>query len=607
MSQDRPSTGGTLLQRILFASTWQAPTGLYAVGGTADPDDRTRTHLGPGESLTTRTYFGRVPASYLQRWTSLTGIVLTAEVAGRGNVRLCATDRYGGRRTVDEARGSWDRPTRIALHAPLDRYLDEGWFWLEADAGAEPLQLGQVEVRSSTVAPERPLAVVICTFNRPDDCVATLRALAADPLVADRIGAVHVVDQGTDRVTDADGAAEVRQAWGSRLHLVHQANLGGAGGFTRGMLDALEQAGEPVDVLLMDDDVVVEPDTVVRLAALAQHRLVPTVVGGQMLNRWRPSRLLTHAERVDLTVPDAGIPAEGIADVELLDDLPAARLDADYNAWWCCLVPSEVLDEVGLPLPIFYQWDDIELGTRARRRGIPTVTLPGAAVWHDDFVYKDGDNAVAYFWRRNSLIVAALHGDVSSTLVAGLTTELRHLAAEHRYGKVATFLAGVEAFLAGPGVLEQAPVDTLAEVVAMRAGHPDTRHLSMAELAERGLLSVVVDRDHGLPSRPDLVLRKRLLKQRLGRVGGVVAAASDAPWWHISRFRTVVVTDRSQRDVRVLELDVARRREALRAIRGTMRRLRREGGRASEAWRAAVPELIDADAWRRRFDPPGER
>jgi galactofuranosylgalactofuranosylrhamnosyl-N-acetylglucosaminyl-diphospho-decaprenol beta-1,5/1,6-galactofuranosyltransferase len=326
-----------------------------------------------------------------------------------------------------------------------------------------------------------------------------------------------------------------------------------------------------------------------------------------MLNRFRPSRLLAHAERIDLSVPAAGVPADGIGDLELLEELPQRRVDADYNAWWCCLVPSEVLAEVGLPLPIFYQWDDIELGTRARRRGIPTVTLPGAAVWHDDFVSKDGDNAVAYFWRRNSLVVAALHGEISPSLVNGLATELRQLTAEHRYGKVATFLAGIEAFLAGPGVLETPPADTLAVVVAMRAEHPDTRRLSMAELAERGLLPVVVDRDHGQPSRPDLVLRKRLLRQRFDRVGGVVAAASDAPWWHVSRFRTVVITDRSQRDVRVLELDVVRHRESLRAIRRTTRRLRREGGRATEAWRAAVPGLTGAESWRRRFDAPVER
>ena len=43
------------------------------------------------------------------------------------------------------------------------------------------------------------------------------------------------------------------------------------------------------------------------------------------------------------------------------------RVDAEYNAWWSCLIPSEVIAAIGLPMPMFFQWDDIEYGLRARR------------------------------------------------------------------------------------------------------------------------------------------------------------------------------------------------------------------------------------------------
>ena len=88
------------------------------------------------------------------------------------------------------------------------------------------------------------------------------------------------------------------------------------------------------------------------------------------------------------------------------------RVDAEYNAWWSCLIPSEVIAAIGLPVPMFFQWDDIEYGLRARRAGFPTVTLPNAGVWHADFDWKDCDEFIRYFSVRNALITHALHGAI---------------------------------------------------------------------------------------------------------------------------------------------------------------------------------------------------
>ncbi|MFC5099460.1 hypothetical protein [Kibdelosporangium philippinense] len=72
-------TGGSqssirgVVQRILFASpSPQAPNELYALGvyGAVRPE-RHRVVVEPDARLTTNTYFGRLPASYLQRWTQI--------------------------------------------------------------------------------------------------------------------------------------------------------------------------------------------------------------------------------------------------------------------------------------------------------------------------------------------------------------------------------------------------------------------------------------------------------------------------------------------------------------------------------------------------------
>lgn len=48
-----------------------------------------------------------------------------------------------------------------------------------------------------------------------------------------------------------------------------------------------------------------------------------------------------------------------------------------------CVIPKEIISEIGLSLPVFIKWDDAEYGIRAGEANtMKTVTLPGSAVWH---------------------------------------------------------------------------------------------------------------------------------------------------------------------------------------------------------------------------------
>ena len=108
------------------------------------------------------------------------------------------------------------------------------------------------------------------------------------------------------------------------------------------------------------------------------------------------------------------------------------RVDAEYNAWWSCLIPSEVIAAIGLPVPMFFQWDDIEYGLRALDAGFPTTTLPNAGVWHADFDWKDRDEFFRYFSVRNSLITHALHGTIDAKATGQLAGTRDHRSASCR-------------------------------------------------------------------------------------------------------------------------------------------------------------------------------
>ena len=47
------------------------------------------------------------------------------------------------------------------------------------------------------------------------------------------------------------------------------------------------------------------------------------------------------------------------------------RIDVDYNGWWMCMIPRQVAEELGQPLPLFIKWDDADYGLRAGEHGYP--------------------------------------------------------------------------------------------------------------------------------------------------------------------------------------------------------------------------------------------
>ncbi|MFD1047721.1 circularly permuted type 2 ATP-grasp protein, partial [Kibdelosporangium lantanae] len=83
-----------------------------------------------------------------------------------------------------------------------------------------------------------------------------------------------------------------------RLRMRDQANMGGSGGFARGMFEAVTDT-DCEQVLLMDDDIVIEPDCVLRALAFSRFSAQPMIVGGQMLNLQARSRLHSMGEVVD--------------------------------------------------------------------------------------------------------------------------------------------------------------------------------------------------------------------------------------------------------------------------------------------------------------------
>lgn len=563
--------------------------------------------MAKGSRLDTDTYFGRFAAAYFQRWTTVQTVRLALQYATEGRLllRIRASDALANRRTLSafELTGSGAFDTE----AVLDSYFDGGSLWVELtalDGAAEVSDLGW-----DVPAPERisPAAVGICTFNRADDCIATIGAIASDGALLGAVDGVVVVDQGTDTLDSRPAFAGVTAELGEKLVYLQQPNLGGAGGFSRSMFE-ITAGNSGANIILMDDDILCEPESILRMNAFANVTREPTLVGAQMLYLMNPERLHASAERADLGKLLAGRWAPYARHNANLLKAPKhdRRVDAEYNAWWSCLIPAEVVDKIGLPLPVFFQWDDIEFGLRARDNGFVTVTLPNAGVWHADFSWKDRDDWAKYFSIRNSLIAAALHSEIDTkALSKRLVREITQYLVSMQYGLALTMMRGIEDFLVGPSILadggQQALLDIraerkpFAESVVHREGEvpgiPDTLMVQAPPSWEPD------------KSMIDAVLAKRLAYQLAGRTRREVAVipSTQSFWWHVSLFETAVVTDAAQGGVRVRRRDREQLVALLKRLRVLMRQFKEQTPEVSRAYRDALPRLTARENWARLY------
>ncbi|MGW5703548.1 glycosyltransferase [Amycolatopsis japonica] len=615
---ERTPQGRLTAQRGLYAGP--APIvskDLYAEleWGTA-VRERGGISIEPASKVSGNTYFGRFPASYWQRWTDVTEVQVEAVVTGDGQLSVGASDIEGDPRVVAAEVVAGAKQQKVTLTAKLDKFYDGGALWLDIETeGGQSLRVEKV--RWTVEAPEkiRPTAVTICTMNRADDCLSNLQALAADVSSLETLDAIYVADQGTDLVESRDGFEQVAKDLGEKLHYIKQPNLGGAGGFTRGLYEvAGHTETEHANVLFMDDDVLLEPDLVIRMTAFSNRTVNPVIVGGQMLNLLHPNQLHVGAEYARLNTLEPGQPVQhslstadllGVDEETLKPNRQERRLDAGYNGWWSCLIPYEVVKATGYPLPFFFQWDDAEYSYRARAHGFPTVTLPGAGVWHADFHWKDWDEWHRYFNLRNSIITAALHSPFNLNLLSRvLIAQLVRYLLGMQYGLSATLIKAVEDFLEGPEVLRDGGVAAMKEIRRIRDEYPETKRHKATDVPGIASNDIGIINSAPRPSMQRLVLIKRILDRVLGRSRHSLGAIpiDEAHWWHVATFDTAVVTDASQEGVRVRSYDRAKMFDLARRGAKVIQRLRKEGAAVQEQYKRAMPELTSRDNWKRLYE-----
>ncbi|HEX7352927.1 glycosyltransferase [Brachybacterium sp.] len=301
--------------------------------------------------------------------------------------------------------------------------LTEEWLWIEGDVRSVTWTLAE--------ATELPsLCVVIPTFGRESDALAQARRF----LEMEVVTSVVVVDQG--------GTLQHHRAFArllaahDALRLVDQPNLGGSGGYARGMLEA---SRDPSDaVLFSDDDAVLSEESLRRMLTYQALAPRPTILGTPLFSATQPTQLtaLTEAvsafafqwrsaDRVHHAIDLAGTSPEEWTFFSPGDE-------ANYTGWWGTLLPPGTAADLGLPAPLFLKWDDAEYGLRATRRGYGHAVLPGTSVHHPPWTsYRTQMTWTGRVLHRNRLAIAAAYGAGRGVLASSLLHQAKHILSGH--------------------------------------------------------------------------------------------------------------------------------------------------------------------------------
>ena len=455
------------LQRIIFPSKTSSTDKamFFRIKGEVKPDI-TELNIEKGQVLSLESYFNAFSIGKWMKYTRLDNLKLQLDVDGDvevkaynsvgkglpGPIKLVnlqdAYDNIGATRStipcnVTKSKGGVEiefpeLPKEgilyVKLRAKEDTVFRGGYYHTDVDES----KLNDIN-----------LALCICTFKREKELDRNMNMII-DNLMENKESplyhnvSVYISDNGHTLGAD--------RYHNERIHIFENKNAGGAGGFTRTMIESVYRSGEYyTHIILMDDDIELDTfviDRTYRLLRMIKKGYKRAVVGGAMLELKRRYKQF-----------EAGATLSGIEiysynhgwDLRRKDCIAAneAENDINYTGWWYCCIPTENIRELGLPLPQFIHYDDIEYGVRNSHFGI--ILMNGLCVWHP---YGMNKQAVSmnYYDFRNAMIAQANTEDPCTTmhLLLKFMDTIWTETLRYRYNSAECFFLGLEDYFKGP-------------------------------------------------------------------------------------------------------------------------------------------------------------
>lgn len=410
------------------------------------------------------TYFNGFSADKWNQYTNIGEVHAAVQCQGDGEVSLWRAIQLG--KELKKECLHTEAVCEGVCRIPFDCREQSGILYLTVKAKGEmKIERAYFECQEEVCRPVT-IAVGICTFRREEFIIKTLDTLRRG-LIENESSPLY--QRLYVYVSDNGNTLPLSELSDEYVHVMANKNAGGAGGFGRCMLEAYNAKDKYnfTHILLMDDDIVLEPESILRtyaILAYAKSYYSDAMLGGALLRMDVP--YLQHANGEMWQGGRIGFTKRGydLRSGEMLmkneEDLPM-----EYNGWWFCCIPLAEYFR-GFPLPVFIHGDDIEYGLRFDKK---IMTMNGIGVWHDAFDNRKA-SSMEYYDMRNTLITCAIHHPEFSVMHI-VKSVCRHLAGQmlhYREEDQLLTMKGVEDFCKGVQFLKETdPISLHQEIMQM--------------------------------------------------------------------------------------------------------------------------------------------
>lgn len=355
------------------------------------------------------TYFNSFSIEKWRKYTKIGEVSVSLLLQGDFEIQLLRKEKIHTSITEKELSISYcSHETLKLITVPFFSYEEKGMYAVKLKCLSENglfsggYYSGEIE---ETQCHSVRLGINICTFRREAFVKRNL------DLLNDRI--LNCPDHPLYEnlqvfISDNGKTLDIDALETPKIHIVKNKNVGGAGGFTRGLLEMMDcPTYQATHALFMDDDVLMEPESLFRtymLLCTMKDEYQDAFIGGAMLRldhqniqveagaAWCSGNLDSRKSGLNLNSLDACLYNE-------------VEEYYEFNAWWYCCIPMTVVSNKNLPLPIFIRGDDVEYGLRNMKH---LILLNGICVWHEPFENKYS-SFLEYYILRNMLYDNALH------------------------------------------------------------------------------------------------------------------------------------------------------------------------------------------------------
>ncbi len=553
------------------------------------------------------TYFNSFSAGKWYKYTDINTVKLTLRLSGKFCITLMRKYRALDGETIIEV---------------IDKqYVDEsfpgneyGEYTFEY-ASAEPSGMYCFELKAlsgnakmyggyySSDVPEKNIkkvkvAIDICTFKREKYILKNIEKLKKrflenkDSYLYDKL-MVFISDNA--HTLDADNIAT------DKVRIFKNKNVGGAGGFTRGLIEIkdVKEKEKITHVLVMDDDLTIEPESIFRtvsMLSILKDEYKDSFIGGSMIRldcryrqvesgaAWNSGEIIAFKANIDLRTVESCLYNE-------------VEESAQYNAWWYCVFPVGVVSDKNLPMPIFIRGDDIEYGLRNMKN---LILLNGICVWHEPFENKYS-SFLFYYILRNRLIDNSIHNMPLSKeeVIALVRSQVLDEVRLYRYKNAELLMKGTEDFLNGIEWLKSQdgeklhktimaegyklkPVDELEEKLPFMQKLYDK---SVGTLAATGFKARLINHFtlNGLYLKP-------VKQYNIVPVLGVQQSA-------VYRYAVVMNYDRLTGKAFVTKHDKAAAKACVKRLKALIKRIKSDYDRAVKEYNGGFEELSTREFW----------